>query len=92
MSDLRRHDASESITNPTVFRAIVLLFPVIAERVSDRYGDEYSAENFDEVLKPLFVKLRKNDLQKPSGSHLDLLNLFRRRLESSFSIGQRRAT
>src|SRR5258708_20070034 len=45
MAGLRRHDATDNITNPTLFRAIVLLFPTVAERVSDRYQSSYTTDH-----------------------------------------------
>ena len=52
---LRRSDAERNITNPTLFRAIMLLFPAAAERVSDRHGEEYTAEHFSEILDSFFL-------------------------------------
>lgn len=78
--------SSKVITNPTLFRAIMLLFPFVAGRVSDRFGQQYTVDNFDAVLRPLFIKLKKSDLQKPGASHITLCETFRRRLESGFSI------
>jgi DGQHR domain-containing protein len=87
---MRARNAPDSITNPTIFRAIMLLFPSVAARVSDRHEDKYTVENFNEILQPLFEKIRKADLVNPVGSHLDVHEQLRRRMESSFAIGRRR--
>lgn len=87
VSGLRTRDLADHITDPIVFRAIMLVFPLIAGRVSDRYRGQFSVENFTEALAPLIGKLRKSDLNRPGASHLDLNNTFRKRLESGFSIG-----
>jgi DGQHR domain-containing protein len=55
LSGLRALDADEKITNPTLFRAVMLLFPAVAARSSDRYGEEYTVDNFADVLKPVFA-------------------------------------
>jgi hypothetical protein len=68
----------------------MLLFPSVAARVSDRHEDKYTVENFNEILQPLFEKIRKADLVNPVGSHLDVHEQLRRRMESSFAIGRRR--
>jgi DGQHR domain-containing protein len=83
---LRARGFPESVTNPTMFRAVMLLFPFVAGRVFDRYQGAYTVENFNEVLAPLLAKLKKADIHRPGASHLDLHNLFRKRLESVFSI------
>ncbi|MDQ6869218.1 MAG: hypothetical protein M3178_12815 [Pseudomonadota bacterium] len=41
-----------NITNPTLFRALILLFPPVAERVSDRYANDFSVAHFDEIVRP----------------------------------------
>ena len=43
-------DLDSHIANPTVFRAVVALFPEVAQRVKDRYGATYSVAHFHEVL------------------------------------------
>lgn len=91
LAGLRSHGTPGAIANPTLFRAIMLLFPAVAERVSDRHEEEYTVENFNEALEPLFARLRKTELKNPTGSHLDVHETFRRRLESGFSIGKGRA-
>jgi DGQHR domain-containing protein len=91
ISGLRSHEAERNIVNPTLFRAIMALFPVVAEKVSDRHGDEYTTANFAEILEPFFRRLRKADLQIPGNSHRVLYDTFRKALETGFSIGRRRA-
>jgi DGQHR domain-containing protein len=90
LAGLRTLRALEGVPNPTVFRAIFLLFPSVAARVSDRHNDEYTVENFNEVLQPLFKKLKAADILNPAGSHIDLSGLFKRRMESGFAIGRGR--
>jgi DGQHR domain-containing protein len=87
---LRRNDAEGNITNPTLFRAIMLLFPTAAERVSFRHGDTYTVEHFSEVLDPFFSRVKKGDLKKPGGSPVSLHETFKRAMESGFSIGRGR--
>lgn len=87
---LRQHgDFARVITNSTLFRAIVLLFPAVAERVSDRYDDEYSAENFCEVLKPLFAKIKPATIKTPGSSPIALCENFKKQLQSGFSLATR---
>ena len=68
----------------------MMLFPAVAARVADRHGEDYSVDHFNEILQPLFEKLKKTDLVNPSGSHLDVHEFFRKRLESGFTIGRTR--
>ena len=90
LSGLRAQNLEDKITNPTLFRAIMLLFPVVAEKVSDRYGDEFTADNFVEVLRPVFSRTRTAALQSPGNSPSIVFDQLRRQLESGFSLGRRR--
>lgn len=87
---LRKRDAQNNLANSTMFRAIFLLFPLVAERVSDRYGDEYTADHFDEVLQPFFSRLKKHHLVTPGPGAVALFEEFEKALQSGFSIKARR--
>jgi hypothetical protein len=86
-SGFRQHGLENSITNPTLFRALMLLFPSVAERVSDRHK-EFSVANFDEIVGPFFGKLKKSDLERPGSSPHTLHDTFRKALRSGFTIGR----
>lgn len=86
-SGLRMFGFEDNITNPTLFRALILLFPTVAERVSDRYSAEFSTKNFEDVLRPLFQRLKKTELQK-TATIAELHDLFKRALRSGFTIGR----
>lgn len=83
---LRAKGFPELITNPTMFRAVLLLFPFVAGRVFDRYQGAFTIENFNEVLAPLMGKLKKADIHRPGATHVELHHLFRKRLEAGFSL------
>lgn len=87
---LRKNDAVGSLTNATFFRAIMLLFPKIAERVNARHGEDYSTDNFAEAMRPMFDRLKKNTMKVPGNSPVALHDDFKRALESSFALGQAR--
>jgi DGQHR domain-containing protein len=87
---LRINEAEANLTNPTLLRAIMLLFPIAAERVNVRHGDEYTTNNFTEALKPLFNRVKKNTLKTPGAKPLLLSEDFKKTLQTSFSMGQSR--
>lgn len=68
--------------------ALFLLFPTIAERVSDRHNDSYTVQNFAEIVGPLFARLKKSELQKPGASYLSLHDTFRKALRTGFTIAK----
>jgi DGQHR domain-containing protein len=78
--------SGKMITNPTLFRAMLAVFPFVVGRVSDRFGRQFTVQNFEEIMTPL-QKVRKSDLQRSGATHINLADGFRKKLESSFSIG-----
>lgn len=90
MSELRVRKLEDKITNPVLLRALFLLFPAVAEKVADRYEDSYSADNFKEVLQPVFSRTKKGDLKSPGKSPSALYDTLRKQLESGFSIARTR--
>lgn len=56
------------ITNPIAFRGITGAFPDIAQRVNDKFGKDYNVENFDDINKEIYDKLRIASLRAASSS------------------------
>lgn len=88
LNGLRYHGAEANVVNPALFKALILLFANVAERVSDRYGGRYTTQNFEDILGPFFRKLKKNELPKPTTGHLALYEHYRKTLSSGFSLKQ----
>jgi DGQHR domain-containing protein len=86
VSGLAFHKAQENIANPVLFKALVMLFANIAERVSDRHGGKYTVANFEEVLHPFLRRLKKNELPKPGATPPVMLDYFRKTLSAGFSL------
>lgn len=88
LSGLRTHEAEDKITNPTLFSAFMMLFPNIAERVSDKTGGHFTAENFSTILDPMFNRIKSADLRKPGPSPRQLFESMRRASTSTFTISR----
>lgn len=87
LAGLRHNDVAEFIANPTMFKALVSLFPTIAEKVADRHGSQFTASNFDEVLAPMFERVRRSDLANPGKSPAALVDTMKKGLRTGFTIG-----
>jgi len=83
---LRGQQAQENLVNPALFKALLLLFPDIAERVAERGGGELRVENFQQILLPMFRRLKKSELPKPGAGHLAMREQFRKTLSAGFSL------
>lgn len=76
----------EVIVKPIVFRAVMLLFKDIAQRVQDKYGKSYTIENFSDVLTPAFDALTPNLLKRPGNSPKPLYEEFQKLMRRDFTL------
>lgn len=58
IAGLNELNAEQTITNATVFRATMQLFKHVVKRVKDKYGSNYTVDNFLDVLNPIFLKAK----------------------------------
>ena len=85
-SCLKEKKASDALTNPTTFRAILATFKFVAEKVHDKYGKAYSTDNFYEVLGPAVASINKSRLLNPGNSYRDLSQDIVKKLSVGFQI------
>jgi DGQHR domain-containing protein len=78
---------SESLINPTVFRAMFEIFPEAAQRVIDRHGTSFKEDDFNEVLSGMFNRIKPAKLKSPSRSHKELGADLSRSLRGGLVIG-----
>jgi DGQHR domain-containing protein len=82
----KKMNAHGVITKPQVFRAVMLLFPEVGQRVKDKFGKKYTADAFAEVLIPMFDRLRAAQLKNPGNSHRELYDQLSAALKTSFTL------
>lgn len=86
MEHLQKESGEAWITNPTLFRAVLAIFQDIAQRVADRYGPEYTVQNFREVVSPLLARVKKGTLKTPGTSYVALSDTLKKSLRQQFTI------
>jgi hypothetical protein len=86
LSGLNSLEAEATITNPIVFRSLIDVFPNVAERVRDRFGNKFAEDDFAAVLEPVFTRARSSWFHKPPKSYKDLSENLTKVLKNSFSI------
>jgi DGQHR domain-containing protein len=79
-------DIMDVITRPTVFKGFMLLFPDVAQQVKDRFGKEYTAARFRDVMGPMFSRLRATTFSNAGSSSKDLHNTLSKALRTQFSL------
>ncbi|WP_424361647.1 DGQHR domain-containing protein [Methylocystis parvus] len=82
------HAIDENIANPALFKALMLLFTNVAERVADRHAGKYTVGNFEEVLIPFFRRLKKSDLPRAGMTHIVLHEHYSKALSAGFTLKQ----
>jgi len=86
ISGLKSHKVDKKATNPFVFRAMLHIFPEVAQRVKDRFGPEYTADNFYDVMATMLGKIKISLVNSPGRSHKTLSEHFLKCFKSDFSI------
>jgi hypothetical protein len=74
------------ITNPVIFRALFILFPEIAQKVQDKFGKQYSTQNFETVMQPMFASIKPSVLKNPGNSAAAVAGHFLEALKSKFVV------
>lgn len=83
---LRKVKLEDAFTNPTVFRAFMHVFTEAAQRVRDRYGREYAASNFSEIMLPAIESLKPSSLERPGNAFKSLAADISRKLKKDFVL------
>jgi DGQHR domain-containing protein len=78
--------AADAIVKPVVFRASLLLFKEAAQRVKDKYGKDYSSDNFSEVLATFFENVKGTLFKNPPTSLRELQDEFSKNFKTSFTL------
>jgi DGQHR domain-containing protein len=86
MERLKREKGEAWITNATLFRAVLSMFQDVAQRVTDRFGRDYSVQNFRNVLEPFFQKVKGGTLKTPGSSYVALAETFKKMLRQQLTI------
>ena len=74
------------IGRAVVFRALMGLFPAVAQRVSDRFDGDYSAANFSTIVDPIFSNITKKKIESPGTSWTNLRDYLTERLKKKLIL------
>jgi hypothetical protein len=85
ISGADKRGAAGTIVKPTVFRAVMQLFPQVAQRVKDKNA-AYSVNSFGEALAPMFSKIKAKSLALPPLSPNLLFTEMSDALRTSFTL------
>lgn len=83
---LSKLKVERTVSEPVVFKAFMALFRDVAQKSRDRFGRKFSAENFLDVLSPVFSRLPAKQFSSPGSSYKDLYALMQAQLGKDFLI------
>jgi DGQHR domain-containing protein len=85
ISGAEKRGAHGAIVKPIAFRAVMQLFPQVAQRVKDK-NTAYSVDSFAEALAPMFSRLKTKSLTQPPLSQNVLFGEMSDALRTSFTL------
>ncbi|MED5520248.1 MAG: hypothetical protein VX459_00780 [Pseudomonadota bacterium] len=80
------NNIEEQLCNSTVFRALFAVFPEVASKVKDRFGPEYSVDNYDFVMSDMFEKINLQKINKPGSSYKAIASHLSNSMKSNFTL------
>lgn len=83
---LKEIDCEDSILGSVVFRAVTNFFPIAASKLKDRFGADYTADNFHETLGGLFSRVKPAKFKKPGNSQKELRDHLENSIKSEFML------
>ncbi|MDR6634583.1 DGQHR domain-containing protein [Phyllobacterium sp. 1468] len=85
-AELGKRTSISLLVKPVVFRALMAFFRPVAQRVVDRFGSQYTAANFQEIVSPVFANLPMKRLESTGTSWTTLRDYFEERLRSKLTL------
>jgi DGQHR domain-containing protein len=77
---------SSVIGRAVVFRALMGLFPAVAQRAVDRFDGDYSSRNFATIIEPIFSNITKKRIESPGTSWTSLRDYLTDRLKKKLVL------
>lgn len=79
-------NCEETLLSSIVFRAVLGFFPISASKLKDRYGSDYSVDNFYNTMEGMFSKIKPTKFKKPGGSYKAIIDYLGENIKSEFSL------
>lgn len=83
---LSRRSTAPILAKPVVFRALIGLFPTVAQRVADKHSGDYSSSNFADMIGPIFSNIPMKKLETPGTSWVQLKDYLEKRMRSKLVL------
>lgn len=82
----KKNDIEDQLCNSTIFRAIFSIFPEVASKLKDKFGSEYTVDNYEAVMADMFSKISMAKMKKPGSSYKTIANHMSNSMKSTFTL------
>jgi DGQHR domain-containing protein len=77
---------TDKLLSAIVFRGVMGFFPMAASKLKDRYGSDYSSDNFYEIMEGMFSKLKPSRFKSPGTSYKNIVEYLEMNIKSEFTL------
>jgi DGQHR domain-containing protein len=85
-NEITKKTSENLLAKPVVFRAFMGLFIFAAQRVVDKFGNNYTTGNFQSVLAIIFTNLQMKRLREPGTSWTALRDYLEERMRNKLTL------
>lgn len=83
---LEEVDCEDTMHGAIVFRAVSNFFPIAASKLKDRYGADYTVDNFFASMEGLFSRIKPIKFNNPGSSYKALSKYLENNIKSEFTL------
>lgn len=83
---LQEIDSEESLLGSVIFRAVSSFFPIAASKLKDRYGADYTVDNFYSAMEGMFSRIKPTKFNTPGTSYKAIAEYLENNIRSEFTL------
>jgi DGQHR domain-containing protein len=83
---LRPNALESQLCNTTLFKAISGFFPIVTAKIKDRYGPDYSVDNYYEYIIIIASRIQVSKISNPGAAYKPIVDHFETCLKSEFTL------
>ncbi|MVF12292.1 DGQHR domain-containing protein [Ketobacter sp. MCCC 1A13808] len=76
----------DTLLGSVVFRAVSSFFPISASKLKDKYGADYTVDNFYAVMEGMFSRIKPAKLNNPGTSYKAISDYLENNIKSEFTL------
>jgi DGQHR domain-containing protein len=85
-SGLEEIGSEDTLLGSVVFRAVSSFFPISASKLKDKYGADYTVDNFYSVMEGMFSRIKPAKFNNPGTSYKAIADYLESNIKSEFTL------